>query len=274
MKIIHLNVACELYTQHPETKLWLGDCNRCYGSGNYSFNKMYGTRCFKCEGRKVQWYKTRGIWAQSPAEREAKRLVKVNAKLAKAQALWDANPVSLVVKNILVNSKEVEIESLIAELNATSPKQIEAITWHIDNAPNYFRFAQLANSRLQVNEFEAGIIAQGRSGTIAKLKPRIDEIKASELAQASAPVLTGRIKLTGTFKSVKEVEYNMGYRCTYSWKGLFQSEQGHKVWMSVPSDILNHNDVNEVIGKPVTLSVTIEASKDAGFYFGKRPVVA
>jgi hypothetical protein len=264
----------KLYTQHPETKLWLGDCNRCDGSGHYSFNRMYGTRCFKCEGRKVQWYKTRCFFAQPPKEREAKHIAKVNAKVAKAQALWDANPIAVVVKSILANGKEAEITSLIAELNADSPKQVEAISWHIENAPNYFRFAQNANSRLEVNEFEAGIINAGRSACVAKLKAKIDAIKASELAQASAPVIAGRVKLVGSFKSVKAVEHNLGYTSTCTWKGLFQSEQGHKVWMSIPSAILSENLPEEVVGKTLTLTVTIEASKDAGFYFGKRPVVA
>lgn len=30
------------------------DCTRCAGTGNYSYNPMHGTRCFKCAGRKVQ----------------------------------------------------------------------------------------------------------------------------------------------------------------------------------------------------------------------------
>jgi hypothetical protein len=28
-------------------------CTRCHGSGNYSYCERYGTRCFKCAGRKV-----------------------------------------------------------------------------------------------------------------------------------------------------------------------------------------------------------------------------
>jgi len=28
-------------------------CPRCGGTGNYSFNQMYGTTCFKCGGKKI-----------------------------------------------------------------------------------------------------------------------------------------------------------------------------------------------------------------------------
>jgi hypothetical protein len=41
--------AFETFTVKYET----APCKRCGGSGNYSYNMMYGTVCFGCSGRKV-----------------------------------------------------------------------------------------------------------------------------------------------------------------------------------------------------------------------------
>jgi hypothetical protein len=38
-------------------------CSRCGGSGNYSYNQMYGTKCFKCHGSGYTLTK-RGVEAQ------------------------------------------------------------------------------------------------------------------------------------------------------------------------------------------------------------------
>jgi hypothetical protein len=33
---------------------WNKECTRCGGSGNYSYNMRFGTKCFKCSGKKIQ----------------------------------------------------------------------------------------------------------------------------------------------------------------------------------------------------------------------------
>ena len=41
----------------------LGDtCSRCGGCGEYSFNPLYGKRCFKCEGRGVITTSSKAAW--------------------------------------------------------------------------------------------------------------------------------------------------------------------------------------------------------------------
>lgn len=39
------------------TQLETETCSRCGGSGEYSYCQMYGTRCFKCHGRKIVFTK-------------------------------------------------------------------------------------------------------------------------------------------------------------------------------------------------------------------------
>ena len=45
-----LNIAINKLAQHGEKHMKV--CSRCGGSGHYSYNQMYGTVCFKCNGMK------------------------------------------------------------------------------------------------------------------------------------------------------------------------------------------------------------------------------
>jgi len=88
--------------------------------------------------------------------------------------------------------------------------------------------------------------------------------------QISAPVLAGRVTVTGKFVSVRDQSSDFGT----VWKGLFVCDTHQKVWLTVPQSVLGMEGVTtqqSVCGIPLTLKVTLEPSKDAGFYFGKRP---
>jgi hypothetical protein len=114
-------------------------------------------------------------------------------------------------------------------------------------------------------------------GWAKETEVRVAQRQNSEAARqagiAARPALDGRISLTGSFVSTKWVESNFGYQTTSTLKGLFVTSEGDKVWQSVPSklsDTLAESNL-PVIGTKFTQTITIEASKDAGFYFGSRP---
>lgn len=55
--LMALKYPKELYDSainHYHKKGFNKPCTRCGGSGNYSYNPMYGRTCFKCNGRKIQ----------------------------------------------------------------------------------------------------------------------------------------------------------------------------------------------------------------------------
>jgi len=45
-----LNIAINKLAKHEDKHM--KTCSRCGGSGHYSYNQMYGTVCFKCNGMK------------------------------------------------------------------------------------------------------------------------------------------------------------------------------------------------------------------------------
>jgi hypothetical protein len=63
-KLIDVMQCADMNVKHEEYKLTyarnralaLGfgiDCDRCGGTGHYSYNRLEGTKCFKCAGRKI-----------------------------------------------------------------------------------------------------------------------------------------------------------------------------------------------------------------------------
>lgn len=73
MNLTEINPTALLDRLAAEGKLKFTDafecveCSRCGGSGHYSFNLMYGTRCFKCAGNKLTYTK-RGAVARERYE--------------------------------------------------------------------------------------------------------------------------------------------------------------------------------------------------------------
>lgn len=89
---------------------------------------------------------------------------------------------------------------------------------------------------------------------------RIAEQRASE--PAPAPVIEGRIEITGTVRTTKWVDNDYGG----SMKMLIVDDRGFKVWGTVPASL----EIDA--GVRVTFTATVEASRDdETFGFYKRP---
>lgn len=79
-----------------ENKMYVyvvGPCKRCGGSGHYSYNEVYGTICFRCNGSgrekmKVRWYtdKQREALDRAAEKRNAAKAVKVEERRVKFAA--------------------------------------------------------------------------------------------------------------------------------------------------------------------------------------------
>lgn len=86
------------------------------------------------------------------------------------------------------------------------------------------------------------------------------------------PAPEGRVEFRGTVLSVKWKD--SGYRqVPGNWKATIQSEEGWKVWLTVPAALQQAvGDVQELVGRKVTLAATLTRSdRDRSFAFGKLP---
>jgi hypothetical protein len=122
-----------------------------------------------------------------------------------------------------------------------------------------------------------GNVSDAQKAFISKLianiarRPIIEAERAAE-REAAGPVPTGRVEMTGTVLSMKEVEvpaygYSRFGGESTAWKLLIRLDNGSKVWGS--------RFANLEKGDNVKFTATVTASdKDAKFGFYKRPVVA
>jgi hypothetical protein len=92
--------------------------------------------------------------------------------------------------------------------------------------------------------------------------------------QISSPVLSGRVVVSGSFVSLRNHESDFGTVI----KGLFVCETHQKIWLTVPVSVFDLSKDESgrqcdarLKALKLTIKVTVEPSKDAGFYFGKRP---
>jgi len=101
------------------------------------------------------------------------------------------------------------------------------------------------------------------------IKKEREEIKKErEKAKALIPdAPTGRVWVSGTIISIKEKVY---YEMTV-WKWTVETEEGYKVWSTIPSALLN----NVSKGDKVRFKATLKPSDtDSKFAFGSRPASA
>jgi hypothetical protein len=101
--------------------------------------------------------------------------------------------------------------------------------------------------------------------TEARFAARAQADAARLAGLAGKPALAGRVTLVGTFTSRRAEHGDYGLVV----KGLFVAESGEKVWCSIPSSV-DAADIATVRPR-LSLTVTVEQSKDVGFYFGSRP---
>jgi hypothetical protein len=213
-----------------------GTCNRCNGSGHYSYCQMYGTTCFGCGGRgeTVQKRKlyTKEQIEKKEARAEAKRAAKIAEAEAKRVAFWD----------------EIKFD---AELTA-------AYKW-----ADEFNYDERAPRSLHIVSDILG--RHRRWGKVSTAQRNlVVKLHAQELEKLEkAPVEAGKRTIEGKVLGIKEVETDFGV----TDKMRVECANGDVVYGTVPKKIL---EVVEV-GSVVRFVATVTPSNDNGFGFFSRP---
>lgn len=101
------------------------------------------------------------------------------------------------------------------------------------------------------------------SAVIASLKRDVEKAQTPVVEEVKGPAPVGRVTVTGTVLSLKQVEGAYGWQT----KALLKLTNNSRVWLSAPAK------AGWEKGVTVTVTATFEVSKDdPSFGFGKRPV--
>lgn len=126
------------------------------------------------------------------------------------------------------------------------------------------------------NQFLRSLRSQlEKRGTLTDRQVEAASKFLSQASETLPPAPEGRVEFRGTVLSVKWKD--SGYRqIPGNWKATIQSEEGWKVWLTVPSVLQQAvSDVQELVGRKVTLAATLTRSdRDRSFAFGKQPARA
>jgi hypothetical protein len=153
-------------------------------------------------------------------------------------------------------------------------KAAESIAWQIDNS----HLVAWLQANAEKSEFAASlqqwVIDNGklteRQGLAVEKAIQRDLAKAAEHVDSKpAPVGAG-IVVEGVVVAVKEVADPYSYNGGNTYKMIVKSDDGWKVYLSVPSGL----GLYELTGSRLRFTANLEASKskpDAFFVFGKRP---
>jgi hypothetical protein len=129
------------------------------------------------------------------------------------------------------------------------------------------------------------------AANLQRLRERASSAAALKASLSTLAPLSGRVTITAEVLSFKDKTSDFGTTRKY----LVRLADQRKVWTSLPSDlaslwavqdpeghtaawnaIYNATDRTErdiLVGRTVTFVVTVEATEDAGFYFGSRPTL-
>jgi hypothetical protein len=209
-------------------------CGRCGGCGRYSYHGA----CYDCGGLGKVQRKFRGYTAEALAKR-------VKRQTAKRAARNEALAVAAVARDA----------KLVALIGLSYVQFLDCVA-----ATNPDSFA--VNIALKAD----GELSEKQTKVLTDWMDRFQKFADYVAPPTLALEVNKRVTVTATLVSHKAVESQFGS----TLKGLFvvsQGDQEAKVWMTVP------NSIEPTNGEQHTFTVTLEASNDAGFYFGKRPTI-
>lgn len=231
-------------------------CKRCGGTGHYSFDGQSSV-CYECRndararlGSLVGDRATAEAHAHKRAQAKARRDAKRNAealarmeKMAEAQAALPAD-----VREFLETSGQ-RIEDGLERSNFVRSMVDRYNTYRAMVEWGGFTPAQVAAVRKVITDRQADSNARAELG----------------------PVATGRRLIEGIVQSVKLVDGDWGS----TFKMLVIEADGHKVYGSIPNNLLEGRMSDDLIGLQVSLTATVEASRnDESFGIFKRPTKA
>ena len=222
------------------------DCGRCGGSGSVSWGaNVSGSRrrngriesvpqvCFTCNGAGFKMRSQANIdrCARNAERKTAQFVAEVAAKAAADVAAW-----------VTWTAEHQDVITFLDTARAGEPGTF------------------LFDMKWQVQNRQA--LTENQVAAVRRLMERI----AADAA-VSAPVVEGRIEVTGEVISTKVQDSVYGTTV----KMLVRDDRGFKVWGTVPSALLGEG----VKGKRVAFSATVKVSdRDETFGFYQRPTKA
>jgi predicted nucleic acid-binding Zn-ribbon protein len=238
-------------------------CKRCGGSGFFSHNGEHD-RCYSCDntsaklGEHLADEAAALKWCHERAVRRAQRERKAEAVYLAAQAQRDARVEKMMTEEPGVYALLKSIDDAETDAYATGDYSkvsksafLRQMAGRLFNASNKHEFSPNM------------IVALRRSAEQAR------ERAAADAERADVP--EGRIQVTGVVRSVKWVENDFGG----AYKALVEHESGFKVYGTVPSSVMEGHTTEELVGRTMSFTATVEASQnDKSFGFYKRPTKA
>lgn len=222
-------------------------CRRCGGVGRIpQFNFVDGGRCFGCAGTGHSTTHHTKVYTKE-------HIAKLDESLAKRRAKKEAIRLEKLEAN-----KGPALEAFkaldIYEFVVTNKDGNE----FLENIHNHATSGSLLTER-QIDAVK----------NVEKSMLRKSELDAAKEKQANAiPLTEGRQVIEGVVVSVKDIEDRYSYvEGAFIRKVLVKLECRNVVWMTAPSSL--KREIKR--GDELTVTVTISASKDKGFYIGKRP---
>lgn len=232
-------------------------CDRCNGSGHYSYNPLDGTRCFKCRG-------AQGFWCtKADSDRRAANRAKAKIARAKKAAKLAAE------RETLIPLMVAEFVASNFDLRRLATREDALVTAH--GFLSSLRSQLLANGSLSQAQVDAArrILPQeiAKAAQIAAERPQ--GVEQVTTAPEGRMALTGRI--SGQYVSVSGPSWNRRHVA----KMWIDDDRGFTVSVSVPADLLDIDDNEGLTGRRVTLTATLERNASNPLKaWGTRPVKA
>jgi hypothetical protein len=247
-------------------------CRRCGGTGHYSFNGM-DSICYLCgnvwEGRLGDIFETRQQaekWCHERAVRKAQADRKRAAEHQKRIDAAEANKLAL-------QQADKEVYDFLM-----------GITIEGDDQDQYATYDEWAAAQTTIKLEKDGFIrtmaetlrwvAPSKPFTpnmIAAVRRTMEKRVAVATEAASHPAPAGRVVVTGEVVSTRFQEGDFGPQ----YKMLVKSDEGFKVWCSIPTALLETTTLEEAKGRRISFTATLTPSRDdVAFAFGARPTKA
>lgn len=234
-------------------------CDRCGATGNFSYNTLYGTTCFKCQGAKyvineVRAYTEKEYANMEKANERAKER-KIEAKLAKEKDLMD-NAASYkleVAKKLGFNSEgkmyivcggdTYAIKDRLKELGARFDYTFK---WYLPNPVELPEGYQLCEFSFDELYDYAPLTkwANLKEGVSDIIKRRLQELETATDTKYYPAEVKDKISVQATLATVRGFDSMYGYTYIYT----FTLDEYVFVWMTAKDLDLEVNTTVDLAG--------------------------
>lgn len=232
-------------------------CDRCNGSGHYSYNPLDGTVCFKCRG-------AQGFWV-TKADSDRRAANRAKAKIARAKKAAK-----------LAAEREALVPLMVGEFIATN-YDLRPLADRDDAVVTANGFLSSLRGQLLAN----GTLSQAQVDAARRILPQ-EVAKAAQIAaerpqgvEQVSVAPEGRMALTGRISGQYVSSTGPSWARKAVAKMWIDDDRGFTVSVTVPADLLAIDDNAGLTGRRVTLTATLERNASNPLKaWGTRPVKA